>query len=364
MRFRLLLYPFAVIYGIIVFIRNKLFDFKILSSAKFNVPVISVGNITAGGTGKTPHVEYLISILKNEFKIAVLSRGYKRKTKKFFIAKEDSTIQDVGDEPKQIKQKFPEIIVAVDTKRVNGINNILRHDNNIEAFILDDAFQHRWVKPGLSILLIDYNRPIFSDYLLPAGYLRECPREIKRADIILVTKCPENISLSSKTNFEKRLHITPNQQIFFTKISYGFPKPVFNNDFNTEIFKNSMSLFSVLLITGIANPNLLLEYLSNKFAELKHFKYSDHYNYSEIDIKKIMLKFKEFKNKKAIILTTEKDAVKFQYFKNNYEICNVPFFYMPIEIKFDNHEEINFNNKITDYVSTNKRNDIVYTEKR
>lgn len=354
MSFRLLLFPFAILYGVIVWLRNKLFDWNVLSSTQFNFPVVSVGNLSAGGTGKTPHVEYLISILKDKFKVAVLSRGYKRETTNFIIATDNSTINDIGDEPKQIKLKYPEALVAVDNKRVNGINNILDIDKSIEAIILDDAYQHRWVRAGVSILLIDYNKPIFNDYMLPAGNLRECRTETKRADIIIITKCPESINQAIRNNFQKRLKLKPNQLLFFTKIAYGSLKPVFNNNLN--INPDKYLEYSVLLITGIANPKPLINYISGKFKSITHIQFSDHHNYTDDDLKKIISKYKEIKNNNAIIITTEKDSVRFHKFKNNDDICGHQIYYIPIEIKFQDSDEITFINKIVDYVRTNKRN--------
>ena len=211
----ILFYPLSLIYGIVVWIRNVMFDINILKSKEFTIPVISVGNITVGGTGKTPHVEYLIRLLKDEFKIATLSRGYKRKSFGFVLANESSTVIEIGDEPRQIKQKFPEIAVAVDSNRVKGINKLLQSEKNLNAIILDDAFQHRYVSPGLSILLVDYNNPLKDDYLLPFGRLREQAGERQRADIIIVTKCPSKIKPIDQRLLEKDLKMFAYQKLFF-----------------------------------------------------------------------------------------------------------------------------------------------------
>ncbi|KPL12396.1 MAG: tetraacyldisaccharide 4'-kinase, partial [Bacteroides sp. SM23_62] len=190
---RILLYPFSLLYGLAVSIRNKLYDYSVIKSHEFPIPIISVGNITVGGTGKTPHVEYLIELLKDEFNVAVLSRGYKRKTRHFIMAGSDSGVEDIGDEPVQIKQKFPDVHVAVDRKRVNGVEQLMAKIPDLDVVLLDDAYQHRRIKPGLSILLIDFNRPITKDRLLPAGRLREKAYEKRRGNIILVTKCPDRL---------------------------------------------------------------------------------------------------------------------------------------------------------------------------
>ena len=220
------LLPFSPFYGMVVRIRNLLFDINILRSTRFNIPVISVGNITVGGTGKTPHVEYLVQLLRNDYKLAVLSRGYKRKTNQFILASKSSGITEIGDEPKQIKLKFPGVYVAVDSNRVRGIRTLMQSIHNLDMVILDDAYQHRYVKAGLSILLIDYNRPIFKDMLLPAGNLREPRNNLNRADIIIVTKCPEILTSSQRGDFITRLRPNSKQAIFFTKFAYGSPVPV------------------------------------------------------------------------------------------------------------------------------------------
>ena len=212
-------FPLSMLYGMAVGIRNRLFDCRILKPVEFDVPVISVGNITVGGTGKTPHTEYLISLLRKDFRIAVLSRGYKRKSREFILATKKSMVYDIGDEPKQIKHKFPDIKVAVDRKRVNGISQLLKKDNNIDAILLDDAYQHRYVKPGLSILLIDYTQPIFRDFLLPFGNLRERKHETRRADIIIITKTPKKIKPIEKKIFIKDLNVLPYQFLYLLHTS-------------------------------------------------------------------------------------------------------------------------------------------------
>ncbi|MBN1252067.1 MAG: tetraacyldisaccharide 4'-kinase, partial [Bacteroidales bacterium] len=259
---RKLLFPLSIIYGIIISFRNFLFDINFLKSKEFNIPVISVGNITAGGTGKTPHVEYLISILSSKYKIAILSRGYKRKTKGFVLADTSPNSEKIGDEPAQIKNKFPDTIVAVDEKRVNGIKNLLI--NNLDAIILDDAYQHRYVKPGLSILLIDFNRPISNDFLLPAGNLREHRKAQKRADIIIITKSPNNIKPIDIGLLSKKINPEYYQKIFFTNLIYGKLQSVFSKTIQSPSdFLIGSNIYTIVVFTGIAYTKPFLEYLNN-----------------------------------------------------------------------------------------------------
>jgi len=211
--YNILLYPFSLVYGMIVWIRNTLFDYQVIRSTEFPIPIISVGNITVGGTGKTPHIEYLVKILKEEFEVATLSRGYKRKTRNFILAGPDPDVRDIGDEPVQIKHKYPDVHVAVDRKRVNGIRELMKRIPQLDVILLDDAYQHRSVKPGLSILLIDFNRPTWEDHLLPAGRLREQTYEKRRANIILITKCPDRLKPIERRIIVKDLRLFPFQQI-------------------------------------------------------------------------------------------------------------------------------------------------------
>ncbi|MDF1546595.1 MAG: tetraacyldisaccharide 4'-kinase [Bacteroidales bacterium] len=352
--FRFLLYPFSLIYGSIVLIRNILFDFHILKSREFNFPVIAIGNITVGGTGKTPHAEYLVKLLKDKYRVAVLSRGYKRKTKGFVVAEKNPKSEDIGDEPAQIKMKFPEIEVAVNANRVKGIEILEERKNDL--VILDDAFQHRYVKPGLSILLIDYNRRIDEDFLLPFGNLRENAREIRRADIILITKTPESLKPINRRLVLDRVKPYPYQEVYFTTFTYGNLSSVFTNkSVVPENFKTRHELYTILLVTGIASSKPIIEYLKTLSLDIKHLKFVDHSEYDKTKINKILSTFKLIKNDNKIIITTEKDAIKFREAKNLDELLLKNMFYIPIEVSFIEREE-EFNEQITKYVSKNKRN--------
>ena len=352
--FRILLWPISMLYGLIIFIRNFLFDIHLLKSKTFDIPVISIGNITIGGTGKTPHVEYLINLLKNDQKISVLSRGYKRKTKGFYLASENSLSTEIGDEPCQIKRKFPDITVAVDTKRVRGIEKLIELGS--EAVILDDAFQHRYVKPGLSILLVDYNRNINEDHLLPYGRLRECVHAKERSDIIIVSKTPENLKPIDRRLIHKNLYPRPYQKVFFTGLRYGEIKAVYEKFARTGLpLQQMQGKVTVLLFTGIAHTKQLVEYVNKFAAKVVHLRFPDHAKYTLKRINKIIDAFNHIKNDHKIILTTEKDAVKISELTIENNIFKENLYFLPIEVFFID-EEKEFNNQITEYVRKNKRN--------
>jgi tetraacyldisaccharide 4'-kinase len=329
-----------------------MFDHRIIKPKEFNIPIISVGNITVGGTGKTPHVEYLVKLLKDENNPAVLSRGYKRKTKGFYIAGNYPKPDEIGDEPCQIKKKFPDVTVAVDANRVRGVQKLI--EQGIQLIILDDAFQHRYVKPGLSILLVDFNRNINEDYLLPFGRLREGVAAKDRADIMIISKTPPDIKPIDRRIIHKNLYPRPYQKVFFTGLRYGNIKAVFKeavNNVSLQDLKNG----SIVLFTGIAHTKQLLEYLDGFCENIIHLNYPDHANYSLKRINKIIDTFNNVKNTNKIILTTEKDAVKVSELPIEHNIFKQKLFFLPIEVFFID-EERDFNNQIIDYVRKNKGN--------
>jgi tetraacyldisaccharide 4'-kinase len=360
-KFRYFLAPLAIPYGLVAEIRNKLFDLNILPSKEFNLPVISIGNITAGGTGKTPHIEYIIALLKDEFNIATLSRGYKRKTKQFQYATLESTYKDIGDEPRQIKQKFRNIIVAVDNSRVHGIEKLTTDFKYLKVILLDDAFQHRYVKPGLSILLIDFNRPLSKDHLLPFGMLRENPHEKRRAHIIIVTKCPPELKPIDRRLVVKDLSLFPYQNLFFTTVKYGDLYPVFGdikNLLSKEICKKEK--YGILMVTGIANGRLFKKHLRGISPKIRELNFPDHYQYNYNDIQTIAEKFGQIENDKKIIITTEKDAMRFQYLTGIVEEIRNYLYYIPISVDFLFNDTENFDNQIIGYVKKNKRDSILF----
>lgn len=355
---KVLLYPVWLLYGVAVFIRNKLYDFNVLQSQTFHLPVISVGNITVGGTGKTPHTEYLISLLKRDFKIAFLSRGYKRKTKDFIVATEQSSADVIGDEPLQVKRKFPDLTVAVDRNRVNGIKKLTENIPDLDIVLLDDAYQHRSVDPGINILLVDYNRPINEDTLLPVGRLREPASQKKRADVIIVTKVPRNLSPMNKRILVYNMEALPHQKIFFSTIKYGDLKPVFSGQ---KLTKSMNDIKNILLVTGIADPGSLVDYLTSMKKEVERVTFSDHHNFTSSDVASIIRRYDAIPGDSKIIITTEKDAARLSNDSLNVtENKPEAWAYLPIEIEFMPNEGESFDSYVLHYVKNNSRKSILY----
>lgn len=320
---KFLLFP----YYLVLKIRNKLYDSGRWKSYSFDVPIISVGNVTVGGTGKTPHVEMLIRFLQNQYRIAVVSRGYKRKTKGYGEVSISDNYKDVGDEPLQIKKKFPEIKVVVDSSRKRAIENLLNlpEEQKPTLVILDDAFQHRKVRPDISILLVDYSRPIFEDHLLPIGGLRDLPTEIRRADIVIVTKVPDEIDISDREKWRKRLHLLPSQPLFFSKISYLTPLPIFPDKSNNRyIYSKNAILFS-----GIANDTSLRNNLVGTYKLNSVLRFSDHHNYTPEDFRTIETASR--KHPTAVIITTEKDSQRITGHYSVSDELKSKLFYLPIQ---------------------------------
>ncbi|SHJ20636.1 lipid-A-disaccharide kinase [Tangfeifania diversioriginum] len=354
---KLLLYPFSFLYGVAVYIRNRLYDLNILKSKEFDISVISIGNITVGGTGKTPHVEYLIGLLKDNFTVATLSRGYKRKTKGFMQVEAETPFSDVGDEPLQVKKKFPDISVSVCENRVAGVEKLLQDDDETspDVILLDDAYQHRRITPGLNILLIDYNRQINEDMLLPAGRLRESARQMRRANIIIFTKCPGEITPIMRRILTKTIGLKPYQELFFTTFEYDKIKPVFSGtELKTDFYDQKS--YSILIVTGIAFPRLIPEYLKQFSDTTEIISFPDHHNYSKNDIDTIMRKFESLPGDKKIIITTEKDAVRFSGMTDLDEQLKEVLYYLPVKVRFLENEGKMFNKKILNYVGENKSN--------
>lgn len=346
---RLLLLPIAWIYWIGVRIRNLLFDSGILKGYGPDIPTICVGNLAIGGTGKTPMTAYLSSLLHANYSIAVLSRGYKRKTKGFKIVNAESTVHEVGDEPLLIKLRQPDAIVAVDEDRMNGMVELFYAYPELDAIILDDAFQHRWVKPGLNLLLTEYSNLYIHDFPLPAGRLRDSLSERKRANIIIVTKCPEDLTTDRCREISAELKPNPNQTIYFTSLEYGMPQPVFSESAGKLQLTDTQPVFA---LAGIANPKPFVEYLRSQTALLATKTFADHHYYSEKEIKDI---FKELdrSTEQAVLVTTEKDAVRLQNLNLPEEIKK-RIYYIPVSVKFLFNDSDNFNNQILSYVRENK----------
>jgi len=335
---RFFLFPFSLLFGVITCVRNRMFDWKCVPSIQYDdLCVISVGNITVGGTGKTPFVEYLIRLLSQNYRLAVLSRGYKRTTKGFQFVDNNVTPGNVGDEPYQIKRKFPDIVVAVDADRIRGIERIRKKYQDTQVVVLDDAFQYRKIRPNLSILLSDYNRPLYRDSMLPGGRLREWAFFAKRADIMVVTKSPDGITPDELQAIKQHYaHIFPHE-IYFTSIKYGEPLAVFPN--GKKISTSDLKHFDVLLVTGIANPQPFEDYIMQFAASVQTLNFPDHHAFSEKDIIRITEKWNKTITSNKVLVTTEKDAVRLQHVKIPEAIATCSF-YVPVEVNFINDEKI------------------------
>ena len=321
---RLILFPVLPIYYLVTWLRNKLYDLGIKKSISYNFPVICVGNLSVGGTGKTPLIEYLITFLKDDFKVATLSRGYKRKTKGFQLANEKSTFETIGDEPIQFYNKFKQaIIVSVDSNRKHGINKLRNTENIPDVILLDDAFQHRKVKAGLNIVLTTYSNPFYNDWVLPTGNLREPKSGIKRAHIIIVTKCPKNLSDAKKKDFINNIKPKSNQQLFFSSIMYS------EKIISEKTTKSIDDLKAFTLITGIANHKPLVDFLTAKNLTFEHLRFKDHHDFTEKDIE-------EF-NQRKLLITTEKDYMRLKQHQSLQE----KLFYIPITVVISESSKFN-----------------------
>ncbi|MDR2682772.1 MAG: tetraacyldisaccharide 4'-kinase [Dysgonamonadaceae bacterium] len=361
---RLLCLPLSRLYGLAVELRNKLFDRRILPSETFPVPVISIGNLAVGGTGKTPHTEYLIRLLSKKYKVAVLSRGYKRKSKGFVLAGENASAESIGDEPYQMFRKFPAVSVAVDGNRRRGIRNLLNPAlaQVPDVILLDDAFQHRYVTPSLSILLTDCSRLFSEDKLLPAGRLREPPKNKKRAQMLVVTKCPFPMEQTHCQEISEKLALLPGQDLFFTSYKYKNLLPVFGE--SNPVKKESIDRLkkeacSAVLLAGLANPSGLIQYLSAYIPDLQTLIYPDHHTFSRKDLRKLSETFDKIENAKKIIITSEKDAVRLLDCPHVPETIKSVLFYLPVEVVFNQDKEELFIQTIENHVTTFERNRIL-----
>ena len=324
--FRILLLPFAMLYDAVTAIRNRLFDMNYKPSTRFDIPVIGVGNLAVGGTGKTPMVEHLIRLLQPSYKIATLSRGYGRNTTGFKIADGKDTAATIGDEPFQLYKKFtPGVAVVVGEDRAYAIPMLLQDLENITVVIMDDAYQHRSVTPGLSILLTEYGNPFYNDHLLPYGRLREAPEGAKRADVIVVTKCPSYLSEDEAMEIEKSIRTYSRKPVFFSKIRYGNP---------VRFGMQAVLSKKVILVSAIANAHILEDYVRKAYDMLKHFAFRDHYAITAADLAEISSLLKKYPEGEVSILTTEKDMVKLQRDELKGQVSQLPLFYLPIETEF------------------------------
>ena len=328
---RKIAFPFSILYGLITSLRNYLYDVGLLKSTHFKTPTIVVGNLSLGGTGKTPQIEYLIDLLKNNCKIAVLSRGYKRKSNGFLIADSTISAEIIGDEPFQIYLKHPEVIVCVDADRTNGITKLEELENPPQVILLDDAFQHRKVRGGFNILLTTYDNLYVNDTMLPTGDLREKASGANRAQAIIVTKCPADISETAQKEITKKLHPKTNQQVFFTAISYDTR---LKGDSKLDL--SELADFQILLLTGIANPKPLTDYLKSKKLNFKHLKYPDHHHFSLNELGEINSAYESLSATNKIILTTEKDYVRIFGKLKNLHYLSIKTTFIARKNEFDN----------------------------
>jgi tetraacyldisaccharide 4'-kinase len=343
---QLLLLPISLLYGIGLWIIKYLYRVRILKRASFDIPIICVGNISMGGTGKTPHIEYLLSFLQEYITVAVLSRGYRRKTSGLELADEDSTVEQIGDEPLQIKQKFPLVNVCVAADRVMAVPFIMGAFPDTKCILLDDGFQHFPIKAGLNIILTRYDKLYTSDTLLPAGTLREPATAAKRAQAIIVTKCPPNMSFEDKTTIKESLKILSHQELFFSCFRYGNPYHLYDTQKRIELDTHT----DVLLFCGIADTKYIEKYLEDTVRSSKLMKYADHHYYAVSDIADMWEIFNAWQSKRKIVLTTEKDATRLEAHAEFLKSKQVPIYVLPIEVDFLFEEKEKFEMYIKNYL--------------
>ena len=337
-----LLRPFGWLYGLAAGIRNRLFDNGTLKSVSFTIPVISIGNITVGGTGKTPHTEYLASLLKDSYRIAILSRGYGRHTKGFILSDAHSDSRMIGDEPLQVKKRFPDVDIAVSENRATGIRKLMEL-RSPQVIILDDAFQHRKVTPSLNILLVNYNRNILDDAMLPAGRLRENAKGRKRAHIIIVSKCPANLSATAMDELKSKLAVSPEQQVFFTTLEYGDLYPLDSRAANPP------QDCPVLAVTGIADPALMEAQLRKSHSDVRLLSYPDHHDFGQRDIQKMQSLLQNMPSG-SIIVTTSKDAARLSGMKIDDSLME-KIFVLPVKPAFITSQD-GFRDTILKHIET------------
>ncbi|MDR2962837.1 MAG: tetraacyldisaccharide 4'-kinase [Bacteroidales bacterium] len=338
-RLQKLLFPAASVYWGVTFIRNKSFDWGILKQRTFDLPIISVGNITVGGTGKTPHVIFIAQKLSALFEIATLSRGYGRKSRGFVCANEKTPVQEIGDEPFLIHSRLPRVTVAVCEKRVEGVGKLRALKPDIQAIILDDAFQHRHILPGMHIVLVDYNRPLWHDAVFPAGFLREGRYALRRATIVIVSKCPPELGREEQEVWRKKLRISDTQSLYFTSIRYASIYHAQSGEMvdNCEFFANN----TIVMVSGVAQPQIIEQYLHEQSAQFVHCAFGDHHHYSAEDFAVI----RRHCTQNSVILTTEKDVQKLLEITHG----EVPLYVLPIEPHFLNHAEQDFEEQIVQF---------------
>ncbi len=349
--FKILLAPFSLLYGLGVAIHDLLYRQEILRSTEFSVPVIGVGNLSVGGSGKTPHVEYLANFLRTYIKVGILSRGYKRKTRGFLLLNENTTAIDAGDEPMQYFRKYSDVAVAVAENRSYGIINLMGNHPGLQCILLDDSLQHRAVQAGFSILLTEYSLPFTRDYLLPSGRLREWRSGYQRADTIIISKCPPVLSAENRQNMIEEIKPYPHQKVFFSYYEYLPPYRFQYPSLSTQLTMGT----DVLLISAIANTDYLLDYLRQKVNTIRTLEFPDHYFFEKTDIGTLKNEYERLNSRNKIILTTEKDAIRLELHLNLLRDYQLPIFVLPLRIRFHDNDEEEFQDTIADYLLSVKQ---------
>jgi tetraacyldisaccharide 4'-kinase len=344
---RILLSPFALLYSAVVAVRNFLYQSKVFNRTEFDIPIICVGNLSAGGTGKTPHIEFLLRKLSSHFRLAVLSRGYMRKTTGYIFADKHANASTIGDEPYQIFRKFPEVAVGVSANRVLGVPDLLADAPDTQIILMDDGFQHLAIKAGFNIILTPYNDRFTKDFIIPSGRLREFRSGYKRADVIIVTKCPENISHTEQQKIMEEINPLPNQLVLFSLITY---QTKLKSVFSDSEFSLS-NLYEVLVFSGIAQAQYFENYIQTQAKKVSSIRYADHHYYSEDDLKTIAERFGFMESATKIIITTEKDAVKLWSHPQKELITSLPLFFISVEVNFVGDGEAQLLKKINQYVN-------------
>ena len=343
---KIILFPVSLLYGAGVWIRNFFYENGVLKEIEFNIPIIGIGNLTVGGSGKTPHTEYLIRFLLPYINIATLSRGYRRKTKGFVLADKRHSVLDIGDEAQQYKQKFPEVAVAVSENRSLGIPKLLQFRPDVQTILLDDAFQHRSVKPGLNILLTEFQDPFTTDFLIPVGRLREWRKGSERADIIIVSKCPANFTEEQRSLFMKEFPVKDHQKVFFSYYNYKAPYNPFNHEEKLILNKDQ----HVILLSGIARAEYLIDYLEEKSASCHPLEFPDHHLFTQDDLDRLLKVWENFPENNKVILTTEKDATRLALHRSFLEKHNLKLYSIPIEVEFHGMDQYLFPEEIRKFL--------------
>lgn len=343
---KILLYPFSLVYGALVWLRNRLYDTGFFSSVSFSPPVITVGNLSVGGTGKTPHIEYLVRLLQYRFRVATMSRGYKRRTQGFLLADADTNALRIGDEPMQYHLKFPELVVCVAEERITGIPRLLQRRPDVEVVLLDDAFQHRSVKAGVNILITDFSKPFYDDYILPAGTLRESRKTYKRADVIIVSKCPPDMSRDAANDMVAKIAPLSHQTVFFTRIQYAQPYDLFSQE------PISLSGKNAILVCGIAKPQPLIAHLKENVRDVHVLSYADHHYFYSKDLEEIKASFDNWNVPEKIIATTEKDAARLMLHADKLKEWGITIVVVPIVVSFLFNSQGAFDAKMLSYVES------------